>query len=205
MKITSIEPQKKKSNRFSIFIDGEYTFSLEDIDLVKLALKEGQEITSVDIEFYKQNYEFSKAFDKALRYVSFKRRTKSQIEKKMIELGYDENTVEKVIYKLNEFKYLDDEQYAEDYIKDRINMRPSGKRLIAMELKNKGINENIIIEKIEATEIDEYGMAYALAQKKVTRIQKLDRKELQKIYAFLMRKGFASDIIMRVLREISIS
>lgn len=202
MKITSIEPQKKKANRFSIFIDGIYSFSLEDIDLAKLGLKEGQETTCEDIEFYKKTYEFSKAINSALRYVSFKRRTQSQLKKKMLELGYDEDTTQKVILKMKEFRYLDDEQYAEDYIKDRVNMRPSGKRLIAIELKNKGISEQTIREKIESSEVDEYKLAYGLAQKRISRIQNIDRKELQKVYAFLMRKGFSSSLALKVLKDL---
>lgn len=202
MKITSIEPQKKNKKIYSIYIDGKYTFSLEDIELAKLSLKEGQEITNENIESYIQAYEFSKAFDRALRFASFKRRTQAQLEKKMLELDYGDDIIRKVIKKMKELKYLDDEQYAEDYIEERTNMKPSGKRLIAMELKNKGINEQTIIKKLESSEIDEYNLAYGLAEKKISRIQNLDRKELQRIYAFLMRRGFSSNLVLKVLKDL---
>ena len=61
MKITDIDVQKKNKNRLSVFVDGEYSFSLEQIDALMLSLKIGMEITDADIRKYNIESNLGKA------------------------------------------------------------------------------------------------------------------------------------------------
>ena len=76
--ITSVEPQKKKE-RFNIFVDGKFRFGLDAETLVKSGLKVGQEISEKEIEKLVLENEVRKLMDKALRFLSFRPRSESEV------------------------------------------------------------------------------------------------------------------------------
>ena len=49
MKITDVVPQKNNKNRVTVFVDGEYAFSLDRADALRLGVKVDAEITEKDI------------------------------------------------------------------------------------------------------------------------------------------------------------
>lgn len=202
MKITSIQQQKHHKNLYSVFIDNKYTFSVEDIDITALGLKEGKEVTREDVIFYKDVYEFSRAKDKALRFISFKMRTYREVEKKLLDLGYNDELIQKVMDKMIELNYIDDKNYTKAYINEKSRLRHIGKKLLKIELKNKGIDSNIIDEILENSDIDDYQNAYSLAVKKSSKININDKKELSKVYNMLIRKGFSYETASSVIKNI---
>lgn len=202
MKITSIAQQKYHKNMYSVFVDNNYSFSLEDIDLIKIGLQEGQEITKDDIEHYKNTYEYSRAKEKALKYISYRRRTYSEVEKKLKDLGYDDTLINKVLEHLVNLYFIDDSEYTKAFITEKVKLNPCGKKLISHELKNKGINSDIIIKELEESNLDEYNLAYNLVLKKIKSNLNIDKKQAHKIYAMLLRKGFSSSTALKVLRDL---
>ncbi|MBI3624310.1 hypothetical protein HY218_01620, partial [Candidatus Saccharibacteria bacterium] len=48
MKITSIRQQTKRADRYSIFVDGKYAFSLSEGELITSGVHTGQELTKVE-------------------------------------------------------------------------------------------------------------------------------------------------------------
>ena len=76
--ITSIEPQKKRSGRFNIFLDGEFAFGIDENVLVKNAIKKGQELSNVQIAKIIKDNELAKLFDKSLRFLSYRPRSEKE-------------------------------------------------------------------------------------------------------------------------------
>ena len=64
-----------------------------------------------------------------------------------------------------------------------------------MELKQKGIQESIICKTLEQMDIDEFGDAVRLLEKKCARFDTIDEKEKKRLFAFLQRRGYSYDII----------
>ena len=79
--VTSIEPQKKKPDRFNIFVDGKFSFGLDAETLVKSGLKTGREISEKEIKKLVFENETNKLMEKALRFLSFRPRSESEVRR----------------------------------------------------------------------------------------------------------------------------
>ena len=81
--ITSIKPQKKKQQRFNIFLDGKFAFSLSAEALAQAGLHENQEIPPNDVRKLINESEFALIFDKILKFLSFRPRSEFEINEYM--------------------------------------------------------------------------------------------------------------------------
>jgi regulatory protein len=98
---------------------------------------------------------------------------------------------------------LDDRKFAEAWLMDRDAVRPMGIQRLRMELRAKGVDPEIIEEKlVERDDDDEFVQARSLAQRNDREWQERNRPEIkQKIYAKLRRRGYSSAIISRLFSE----
>ncbi|NIM47102.1 MAG: hypothetical protein GTN40_03020 [Candidatus Aenigmarchaeota archaeon] len=203
MLITDIKKQEKR-NRYNIFIDKKYSFSLSDLELSLSGLSIGDEVTEKRIEKLKKESSEGKAKDKALRLLSFRPRSEKEIEKRLVEKGFGEKTIIETKKKLKTLNLLGDLEFAKSWIKNRITLRPTGKRRLFLELKEKGVKEEIIEKALEILDPDqEFKLALKEAQKKKERLKGLSKLELkQKITSFLARRGFSWEVIKKVFEEL---
>jgi regulatory protein len=150
--------------------------------------------------------EKNEALKFAMKLIGLRKRSVFEITKRLKKKDYEENIINEVLNELNKYGYLDDEKFTEAYINDRINFSPRGSFLIKKELKEKGLAENIISEKIEELlpEEKEIELAQSLADKKLRMLKKNIGKEKirQKIGSHLQSRGYSSYIIYRVLENI---
>lgn len=204
-KITDIEVQKRNQDRVNIYIDGEFTFACDGEFVYKEKLKRGMQI---DIEKVKEIViadEFKKCKNTALRIIERNYKTEKEVYDKLIEKGYEEQTAIKSINFLKEYNYIDDIRYANMYIRDRL--RTQGKNKIKYALIQKGIDENTLIDVF--SELDnslEMDVAMNLAKKRYDNLKKreADKYKLsQKLYRFLVGKGYGFDLVSQVVKKIT--
>ena len=194
--ITQLKLQAKNKNRVNIYLDDAYFSALELETVVKYTLKEQMEITKESLEQIILENEFSLAYKKALNYISKVMKTAGQVKKYLQDKGYISSIIEKVILKLSEYKYLDDENYARLYIKDKKNS--SGKLKLQQELYKKGIKKEIIEKVIK--EIPSQSEEISALVEKYMRKKEVTIKEIQKLYAYLMHRGFSYEEIKPFLK-----
>jgi len=109
--------------------------------------------------------------------------------------------VEVVIAKLKEQKYLNDANYAENYSRFRRENEKFGRRRVVQELKAKGVHGDIIERMVGAAyqNVNEEQLAREYLQRK--RIGKpATRHEAAKVFRSLVRAGFGSRVIFRILK-----
>ena len=145
MKITSIKQQLKARNRYSVYIDEAYSFSLSETALLESGIHKGAELSDQDVETYKRLSTDDKLYNRALRYVAMRQRTKWEASVYLERKGADTPLVESILNKLSDYGMIDDAKFAQSFIHDRLLLRPSSRRKIIMELKKKRISENIIL------------------------------------------------------------
>jgi len=142
----------------------------------------------------------------ALKLLTVRKRSVFEITKRLRQKEIAEDIVSQIIKELFEYKYLNDEEFTEAYINDRINFNPRGSFLIKKELKEKGIAENIISEKMKELlpEKKELEMAKKTAKKKLEILNKNPEKNkiYQKIGSHLQSKGYSSYVIREVLEDL---
>lgn len=198
MVITKIEIQKKNKNRVNLYIDEEFYCGLSLETIMKNHLKEGQSINESSLEYLICETEKEMALNKAVSYISKCQKTKQEIFKYLLQKGFDEQIINIVIEKLQEYNYVNDELYAKNYIK--FKNKNNGSRKIEMELKQKGVAENIAKECLEQYSCDrESILPVAL---KYMKNKEKDLKTKQKAYRHLASRGFQSEDILFALNQI---
>ena len=143
---------------------------------------------------------FDKFFNSSLRFLSYRSRSEKEVRDNLLKKKAPQEIIESVITKLKEHKFLNDKEFAEWFIKSRTASRPKAARIIKMELKKKGISQEII-DDLPST-IDDLDSAKKLIEKKFEKYKSLEKKEVyNKLGGFLARRGFDWDTIKKAIDE----
>lgn len=145
------------------------------------------------------------AMDKAVSLLSMRSRTEKEIVDALRKNVYPENTIARVMARLNEAGYINDASFASQFSSTRLS-HGMGVRRIRMELSRKGIDSSTADAAIEALESEDVFDAALMAARKAARSKDLtDRADRQKVFAALARRGFdystARDAVQILLRE----
>jgi len=142
----------------------------------------------------------------AIKLLSIRKRSVFEMKNRLKRKEFESNIIDEVVKELIEYKYLNDAEFAEAYINDRINFNPRGSFLIKKELREKGIAENIVDQKIKELfpEEKEMELARKAAEKKIETLNKglEENKIYQKVGSYLQAKGYTSWIIRETLEDI---
>lgn len=201
MEITAIE--EITGSRSKVYIDEEFAFVLYKGELRQYKLTVGEEITEetyyeiVNILLVKRARRRSMALLKSRPY------TEKQMYDKLRQGFYPEPVIAQALLYLESYGYLDDARYAQDYID--YHRETKSRRRLEQDLLQKGIAKAVISEAFREWEElgNEVGEADQIARwirKKAYDIHTSDRKEKQKMAAFLFRKGFNASDIQKALQ-----
>lgn len=203
-KITNIEIQKRNKDRVNIYIDEEYSFSMSVESVYKEGLKINQVIDKEKILSIAKDDNYKKCKNSALKILERTYKTEKEIRDKLILKGYDEVSINKSIEFLKEYNFLSDHNFSKMYVKDKV--RAYGKNKIKYDLIRKGIDDNLIEEAISNIDYqDEIDVAYNLAIKKYNTLSKREEDKFklsQKLYRFLLSKGYNYDIVSNVVKRV---
>ncbi|WP_075980246.1 recombination regulator RecX [Bacillus massilinigeriensis] len=205
--ITKITVQKNKSDRYNIFMDdgtGEkYAFSVDEDVLIKFQLKKGIELDPFALTEISYQDDIRKAYNLAVQFLARRIRSEHEVREYLLKKEIDEPIIQEAIHKLYEYQFLNDEEYAKAYVRTTMNTTDKGSVLTKRELKDKGISESNI--RIALKEYDfehEYEKAKILSEKFCQKNNKDSLRMIQqKLEQLLMRKGYQTEIITRVLNE----
>ncbi len=138
-----------------------------------------------------------KAKKDAFRLLSFRARSTAELREKLLRKKYAPELVADVLSFCEKEGFLNDEKFARLYAMSRVQSRPSGKRLIQMELKNKGLSPALIGRALGSIEdLDEKEIALEAARKRFRQLSALPEKTSKaRLYGFLGRRGFSSEAI----------
>ena len=195
--ITAITPQVKDKRRCNIYIDGRFCCGLTLETTVKNRLKVGQIISAEKLAEIQLESEKNTAFDKALSYLSATRKTEKQVREHLANKGYLPAVCDFVVEKLRSYNFLNDGEYAEAYTEFASNRK--GKKLIRMELRNKGIAEDAIDEALSAMPKEREEEAAAACLQKYMRGKEYSKETLQKAYRYLLGKGYDYEVVKTAL------
>ena len=196
-KITDIKPQLKNPKRVNLYLDGEFYMGLDRETVMRYRLKIGTETDEKRLGEIVRSSEVASATSKALSFISSSVKTEKQIKDYLIGKGYSEPVAEETIRKMKGYGYIDDGAYAAEYTKSYSSKK--GKRLIAMELRRKGVSEEDMAGALENAG-DEAENALSVA-KKYMKNKVADKANLMKCYKHLLSKGFDFDAAKRATEK----
>lgn len=184
--ITDIAPQVKDKERCNIYVDGRFYCGLKLETAIKYRLKAGQHIELSVLDEIQLENEKSQALDKAMTHLTNSMKTEKEMRDFLKKKGYVEAVADHVCGKLKEYALLDDAEYSRRYIESA--GKTKGKRLIAFELKKRGVSQECIEEALSGMP-EEDGAAAAVLQKYM-RGKEFTKENLSKAFRHLMSKGF---------------
>lgn len=196
--ITAITAQKKDKTRVSIDLDGRFFCGMKLETVVQNRLKVGSIVTLEELSRMQFESEKLAAFDRALTHISHSMKTEREIRDFLKGKGYLEEVISFVVEKMQSYGYLDDRDYAARYAESMRSRK--GARLIAMELRRKGIFEEAISSALENSQEEEGEGAKAVLEKYLRNKDISDPKTVRKAYAYLLSKGFDGDTVRDALR-----
>lgn len=197
MKVTQIKAAVKTKGRYNIFVDEKYSFSLTEAQLIEEKLKLGQEISDLKLSELKGESEFGKKYARALELVFRRPRSQKELFDYARRKEWDDVSRDRIIEKLQRSGYQDDTKFAQFWLRGRMSGKPISKRKISVQLRQKGIDREIIDQVISTYSIDEERIALEdLVAKKRSKYT-----DQQKLMAYLARQGFNFDTIKSVLND----
>lgn len=202
MTITRIEKQTNNQKRYSIYIDEKFAFGVSEEDLIYFKLKENSEITEQRYNYIMEYLIYTKAKDKAYKFLGYKARSEKEVRDKLTKENYPQEIIDRIIELFKHYNYINDENYTKAYINNRIKFKPQAKRMLKYELAQKGIDSDTIENIIDSSNIDETDIAINLLQKKLKNKKDIDQKEKQRIYNYMLRRGFDYETINKAFKEV---
>lgn len=198
MKITAIKQQVKRADRYSVFVDGKYEFSLSETALLESKLASGQELTKEQIREYKQLSEDDKLYNRTLRYIALRPRTKWEVEFYLERKKASPALVDSILNKLSIIGLIDDEKFAKAFVNDRRLLRPASRRKLITELRKKHVNPAIIEQAVGSETDDEQAALRAIIDSKRRQTKYQDDLKLMQ---YLARQGFNYGDIKTALQD----
>ena len=202
--ITRIEKEATYDKRYRIYVDDQPLFSIHEDVLVKFHIHKGMPIDKDQLEQVLEEEDKNRVRQAAYHYLSYKPRTTFEVRQYLLQKKESEAQIEPIIAEMMKKGYLNDQQYAINWIRDKRKMKGWGYFRLKQELERKGITAKWIQEVLaEEDKEEEYQRAREKAQKRYLRICnepwiKVERK----LGAYLLREGFSSDIIYNILSDL---
>jgi regulatory protein len=197
VKVTEIKAQVKTAGRYSIFIDGKYSFSLSDVALLEQHVRIGQELSKEQVDVLKQLSQDDKMFGATLRYVGIRPRSEWEMRSYLQRKHASPALVGSILNKLSKSGIIDDLAFAKAWVESRRLLRPTSKRKLQQELRAKRVSDEVIGQVLAADAADERLVLQELAVKKRGRYV-----DDMKLMQYLVRQGFSYDDVKAVVQEL---
>ncbi len=141
--------------------------------------------------------------DKAERFCAYQERSRAEVEMKLRKLGATPEGIKKTLESLAEEGYINEERYAKLFASGKFRIKRWGKNKIRAELRMKKIPDNIISNALDAIDEEEYlKTIHHLIKKKAKEVKNPEQKiKNQKIFRFLLSKGFESHLVLSSMKQ----
>ena len=198
MKISGIKQQIKRTDRYSVFVDGKYSFSLSETALLESKLASGQELTSSQVRQFKKLSGDDKLYNQTLRYVAMRLRSRWEIEQYLGRKQASPALTEQILNKLSDIGMIDDAKFAEAFVNNRRLLRPAPRRKIIAELHAKRVARELIEQAVGSEASDEQAALQAVIERKRRQTRYQDDLKLMQ---YLARQGFSYGDIKAALNR----
>ncbi len=201
MTVTRTEPLTK--TKYRIYLDGAFAFVLYKGEMSRYGIREGEEISEETLQRIRAEVLLKRARKRALHLLEDMDRTEASLREKLRQGMYPEDVIDNAVDYVKSFGYLNDARYAENYVRSRMGSK--SRMEIRSLLSQKGLSAELIEAAFEACGQRE---AEQDAIRKILRKKRLDPRtadeaQMQKIYAYLGRRGFSYDAVRQVIQNYS--
>lgn len=156
-------------------------------------------------QFGQKSYTVDEASQKLMHFCAYRERSQKEVEDKLDQMRMIPEAKEKIIIKLMQEDFLNEERFARSFVRGKFRIKKWGRIKITQELKKREISAPII--KLGLSEIKEtqYRKSlFELAEKKSEKIaEKNSFKKKKTLADHLLRKGYESSLVFDCVNEIT--
>lgn len=187
MKITAIKPQVRQQGRYSIYVEGKYSFSLSDTALLQSKLVPGQEVSQAEIGEFQQLSSDDKVYNQVLGYLAIRQRSTWEVQSYLQRKKVDPLLCQEIINKLSNAKLIDDLTFAQAWVSNRRLLRPTSRRRLQQELRAKRVPDAIAEQALAE---DDTSDSSSLVELIVRKRRQTRYQDDQKLMQYLARQGY---------------
>lgn len=199
--VTALRSGGGRRKRVSVYLDSKVAFSLEAEVVLAERLKVGQELTSEQIRALARADSFQRCLSAAMHYLSYRPRSEFELRERLGRRNFDGDSVEEVLAQLKERGLVDDTEFAQFWQDNRQAFSPRSSSLTRLELRRKGVAEEIIGQVVSTASDGE--SAYRAALGKARRMPVSDYQSFRRrLGEYLRRRGFSYGVINNTVQQL---
>jgi len=196
-----IEVRPRPRQRIFVKLSGGRSFTLPVDEASGLAV--GDSVATDEVERFSRIDQYFRGKEKALRLLSIRARARREIRTALDDLGIERSIRNGIVQELEELGLIDDERFAREYVREKIDLKKLGPHRLKYQLANFGIDaalvESVLGEAFSGDLQEE--LARRIVDRKLAG-KKAGPKEVRRLAALLKRKGFDFEIVNRVSYEL---
>lgn len=206
MQITAIQKKSGRGDYYEVFVDGDPRFTAAAEVIASERLSVGMPLDVERISELQRRALAWRTRDAALSLLSYRPRTASELRGRLLRKGFAAGAVDHCVSQLLDRRLLDDSAFAESFVRDRVRLRPRGRRRLQQELRAKGVDPDVARRAIDSVMADERVAEIDLARDAVARWSPRSGEDIQRarrrLFGFLARRGFSADVTRQLVDEV---
>jgi len=204
-RITHLETDDRRG--VLVHLDGAPFRHLPRSLVLARTLSPGDELTAAEVETLAAEADRAEALDAALRYLSWRPRSRTELARHLRDRGHPGPAAEAALRRCEELGYVNDRAFALAFVRDRIRLRPRGRARLRAELSARGVDASDAEAAIDAalaeTETSEGELLRRVAERRARSLASLDREAARRrLAAYLLRRGFGGSEVRAAVDEI---
>ena len=194
--ITGVRERRGKAK---IWVDGEFWAEIDAEVALERGLREGVALGLEELDEARAAGERALAMNRALHFLGYRARSRREVRDRLRRYGYGQETVEGVVGRLVELGYLDDKEFARTATREKA--RRYGPRRVSADLRRSGVDAELAQNVVD----EEFAGRSELEEARSAAARRYNRggsdAEARRVYGFLVRRGYSSDVCAEVARE----
>ena len=140
--------------------------------------------------------------ERALGLLAVRQRSRGELERRLVQAGFEPDEVEAELGRLEGVGLIDDEAFARAVVESRMGSRGESERVVGMHLARAGVSSDVAAAAMDGAAEDDEERAQRLADTKARRLSGLEPQvAFQRLYGFLARKGYAPEVARNAARR----
>ena len=190
--------RKRGRRQVDVFVDGELALALGTQLAVERDVRPGRIVSPGELSALAEEEAQRCAMESAVRLLSYRPRSEQELRQRLARKSFAQPVIQRTLHRLRELGYLDDNAFARFWTESRQASRPRAKRVVAGELRMRGIPREAIEEATAAIEDEEE--AYRAAGRRLRLLGGLEYQAFrERLGGFLTRRGFSYDVARRAI------
>lgn len=188
--------------RYRVAFDNGVSCVLYRSEAAQLSIEAQCSLTDENYDYLINEIVGKRAKKRAMHILEQMDRTEHQLREKLAKGEYPQECIDSAVEYVKKYRYLDDERFASSYV--RYHQEKLSRQQLSVKLSQKGVSKDIIAEALEMEyESDDGEKIRNLLSKRHFDPDNTDRQENNKIYQYILRRGFKSSDILKEMRVFS--